>query len=83
MSEGRVTDAGVRRFSVAATVIFFAAVTAIACRCDRAYRRWLNQVVKENRPFAGSRARMQRAWAGSVERRANLSAVAPVIRSAR
>ena len=78
MAEIRDADVSSTRFSVVATLIFCAAVVGIACACDKTYRRWL----KENHPFAGPRARLERLSADYQERRANVTEVAQVIGSA-
>jgi hypothetical protein len=68
-------DAAPSRMTVAATLIGVAAAVGIAYRCDRAYARWL----RETRPLAGTRARLDRARTGLRASRANVSEMAEVI----
>jgi hypothetical protein len=71
------TSSGHRRFNAAATVILFAGVVGIAYRCDRAYRRWLDEISL----LAAPRARLERLRTDYQERRANVTDVAQVISS--
>jgi hypothetical protein len=75
MAEIRDADAWIRRFSAVATLLILAAVIGLPYACDRAYRRWL----KENDPFAGLRARLERERTRYRERRANMTDVVRVI----
>jgi hypothetical protein len=77
MDEIRVADASLRRFNTAATLLTLAAVVAIAYRCDRAYRRWLEEIS----PLAAPRVRLARLRTDWRQRRANVTGVAQVISS--
>jgi hypothetical protein len=75
MSETRDQDASVGWASVAPTLVGIAAMVGIAYWCDRAYRRWLDEI----HPLAGHRARMVRMSTGYQSKKAGVFEVVQFI----
>ena len=76
MAEFQVTDASLRRFNAAVTIIVCAGVVGAAYWYERAYRRW----AERQHPFAAPRARLARARTTYRDRRALVTELARGIR---
>ena len=76
MAEFQMTDASLRRFNAAVTIIVCGAVVGLAYWYERAYRRW----AEHQHPLAAPRARLVRARTTYQDRRAFVTELARSIR---
>jgi hypothetical protein len=75
MTEIRDADASIRGFSAIATLLIFAAAIVIPYVCDRAYRRWLQEIDA----FAWLPASIERRRTGYRQKRASANEWAQLI----